>query len=234
MITIRQIERRFDNQQFRRLYHELMDNRPETPRVPAAPPSQFIHMDIPRSDFPKPPRTSHSSTFDPLETTLASVIPIAAMGMIRMDELCQGSHPFYRRLLNVVLTSQQKDGGWGDPIATALCLRALLGNNGQGNSIHGGLAYLAGLQKTEGIWPQEPIRRLTADAFVSAFILHQLGEFAAFRNCVRFQDAVLWFATHAKNLDEETQRLWQHARTRCRVNSNHTTMTLWSPKRPAA
>jgi hypothetical protein len=227
MITIRQIERLFVNQQFRQLYRELMANRPETPRM-------SYQTGTAPSDCPKLPKIAQFSSVCELGLTLARVVPVAALGMIRMDELSQGSHPFYRRLLNVVLTSQQKDGGWGDPLTTALCLRALLGSNGEGNSIHGGLGYLATLQKTEGIWPKEPIRRLPADAFVSAFILHQLGEFAAFRNCVRFEDAILWFATHVKNLDEETQRLWSHARTRCRVNSNHTTTTLWSPKRPAA
>jgi hypothetical protein len=210
MITIRQIERLFDAHQFPRLARELLENRPECPRFDQGAPH-------------------------PIESTpWARVVPVAAMGMIRLDELSQGSHPFYRRLLNVVLTSQEKDGGWGDPLTTSLCLRALLGNNGQGNSIHGGLAYLAALQKTEGIWPKEPIRRMPADAFISAFILHQLGEFSAFRNAIRFEDAVLWFATHAKDLDEETRRLWTHAKTRCRIMTHHLNPTLWSPKRPAA
>src|SRR5215216_2339424 len=118
MITLRQLERFFDQQQFRRLYQELIAGRPEA-----------------------------NAGFD---VVLSRIMPIAALGMIRLDELTQSHTPLYRRLLNVVLTSQQKDGGWGDPVITALCLRALLCGNGQGPSTACGFAYLSTLQKPEG------------------------------------------------------------------------------------
>ena len=176
-------------------------------------------------------RPEASSAFD---AALARVVPVAAMGLIRMDELGQGHHPLYRRLLNVVLTSQETDGGWSDPLTTALCLRALLAGNGQGGAIHGGLTYLAALQKTEGIWPKEPIRRMPEDAMVSAFVLFELGEFAAFRSGVRFADAIAWFVSRAKELDAEAARLWMHARTRCRVPTTYRVMpTLFSPRSAA-
>jgi hypothetical protein len=165
---------------------------------------------------------------------LARVVPVAALAMIRLDELSQAHHPFYRRLLNVILTSQQPDGGWGDPLTTALCVRALIaGGAGSGAAVNGGLGYLAALQKTEGAWPNEPIRRLPADGFTTAFILHQLGEFEPFRSAVRFDDAVTWFTTHGKSLDEQTRRLWLHARTRCRLGTTYRPAPLFSP-RPAA
>src|SRR5438874_2521767 len=85
-----------------------------------------------------------------LEPTLGRAVPLAALGVIRMDELSQAHHPLYRRFLNVILTSQEKDGGWGDPLTTAICLRALLCGNGNGPAVQGGLAYLAGLQREEG------------------------------------------------------------------------------------
>src|SRR4051812_7272654 len=85
-----------------------------------------------------------------LEGALARVVPIAALGMIRLDELTQGHTALYRRLLNVVLTSQQSDGGWGDPMATALCVRALLCGGGQGAAVERGLNYLSGLQQPKG------------------------------------------------------------------------------------
>src|SRR2546428_386722 len=73
------------------------------------------------------------------------------------------------------------DGGWGDPVVTALCVRALLCGRGNGPSIDFGLRYLANLQKTEGVWPAGPIRRLPADPAASAFVLFQLGDRPHFR-----------------------------------------------------
>ena len=97
MITIRHIERLFEDHQHRRLYRELIAGRPE-------------------------------ATFA-LEAVLARPVPIAALGMIRLDELAQSHTSLYRRLLNVVLTAQQSggaDGGWSDPVTTSVCRRALL------------------------------------------------------------------------------------------------------------
>src|SRR4051812_30326684 len=152
-----------------------------------------------------------------LEPHLGRAIPVAALGMIRLDELSQSHAALYRRLLNIVLTAQQSDGGWGDLMTTAICVRALLCGGGQGAAVERGLAYLAALQKSEGVWPNEPIRRLAADAFTSAFILLQLGSHAEFRRAVRFDDAIDWFAANARAMDPEAQKLWQRAAVRCRV-----------------
>ena len=61
-----------------------------------------------------------------LEAALGRAVPTAALALIRLDELTQAHTPLYRRLLNVVLTAQQPDGGWGDLMTTAVCVRALL------------------------------------------------------------------------------------------------------------
>jgi hypothetical protein len=197
MITIRHIERLFDEQQYRKLYHELMTGRPEA--------QAELHAELGR------------------------VVPLAAMGMIRLDELTQSHAPLYRRFLGVVLTSQQSDGGWGDPSVTALCLRALMCGGGQGRATASGLAHLATLQKSEGIWPREPFRRMPADALVSAFILLQLGDRAEFRSAVRFDDAVDWFAVNAQAMDPAAKNLWSHAAVRCRLTpANARISTLWS------
>src|SRR4051794_26872760 len=71
------------------------------------------------------------ASFPSLEPSLARAIGVAALGMIRLDELSQSHVPLYRRLLNIVLTAQQSDGGWGDLMTTALCVRALLCGGGQ-------------------------------------------------------------------------------------------------------
>jgi hypothetical protein len=165
-----------------------------------------------------------------LEVVLSRVVPIAALAVIRLDELTQSHVPLSRRLLGVALTSQQTDGGWGDPAITALCLRALMCGGGQGAAVERGLVYLANLQKVEGIWPREPLRRMPADAMTSAFILLQLGEQEIFRRAVRFDDAIDWFALNVRRLEPQVRQLWQHAAARCRlsIGGSHRMATLWS------
>src|SRR3954451_21867614 len=115
-----------------------------------------------------------------LVAELAHPVPAAAMALIRLDELNQGFHPLNEKLIRTIIAAQEGDGGWGDLIVSALCLRALMCNRGQGIAIGRGIAYLAPLQKPEGPWPPVPIRRTTEDAFVSAFILFQLADQPAF------------------------------------------------------
>src|SRR3954467_4168120 len=98
----------------------------------------------------------------------------AAMGAIRIDELSQAHHPFCGKLLQIVLSSQEADGGWGDPLTSALCLRALLSSKGNGVSVERGLAYLAALQQEDGAFPAGPFRRMPADAHGSAAVMYLL------------------------------------------------------------
>ena len=204
MITVRHIERLFEDHQHRRLYRELIAGRPE-------------------------------ATFA-LEPVLARAVPIAALGMIRLDELSQSHTGLYRRLLNVVLTAQQADGGWTDPMTTALCLRALLSGGGKGGAaVERGLAYLAALQQPKGTWPREPLRRMPLDAFATSFILMQLGDREPFRRAVNFDDATAWFAANERAVDPETRRLWSHAAVRCRHAADRDALgSLYSAGRPAA
>jgi hypothetical protein len=144
-------------------------------------------------------------------------IPAAAMAVVRLDELSQSHVPLCGTLLRAVIAGQEKDGGWGDAMTTALCLRALLCSEGAGVAIERGLRYLANLQKAEGVWPAVPLRRMPADGYVSAFVLYELGDVAGFRAAVHFDDAVAWFAANEHALDGETARLWARAQHRCRV-----------------
>jgi len=156
-----------------------------------------------------------------LEVEVSGFAPAAAMALIRLDELAQAHVPLYPKLLKAILAAQEGDGGWGDPMLTAICLRALMGGRGQGVAIDRGLFYLAQMQKEEGIWPKVPFRRMPADPFVSAFVLLQLGADDRFRHAVRFVDALNWFESHEHSLEPETRRLWDHASLRCQMN--HTT-----------
>jgi hypothetical protein len=151
-----------------------------------------------------------------LEPGAARAPLAAAMAVVRLDELTQSHVPLYGRLVRAILTAQEADGGWGDPATTALCVRALLCGRGEGMAVQRGLTYLANLQKSEGIWPNLPLRRMPADPHTSAFILLQLGDDPGFRQAVRLGDAVQWFQAHADELDGETRQLWERARMRCR------------------
>ncbi|HZZ44906.1 MAG TPA: hypothetical protein VFE58_18355 [Tepidisphaeraceae bacterium] len=158
---------------------------------------------------------------------LGQPMATAAMGVVRLYELSQEHTEIYRTLLKAVLAGQQADGGWGDPMTTALCVRSLLLGRGAGTAVQSGLEYLAGLQKAEGIWPKGPIRRMSEDAYASGFVLFQLAEFAEFRLAVRFFDAVNWFETNEDGLDGESRKLWDRASARCRLHQR-IEAGLWS------
>ena len=140
----------------------------------------------------------------------------AAMAIIRLDELDQSNVRLYSKLVRAVLAAQETDGGWGEVVTTAICIRALLCGDGNGLAIERGLRFLAELQKAEGIWPNVPIRRMPADPYVSALVLYQLGNHARFRQTVRLADAVHWFSANEGWLDSDTRDLWRRARLRCR------------------
>jgi hypothetical protein len=137
--------------------------------------------------------------------------------VIRLDELNQSHVPLCAKLIRAVLAAQESDGGWGDVITTSLCLRALLCSNGDGDAIARGMKYLANLQKSEGIWPAIPLRRMPEDAYSSAFVLYELADHVRFRDAVAFADAVRWFEQNEAKLDPEARKLWDRARHRCKV-----------------
>lgn len=146
-------------------------------------------------------------------------VAAAALAMIRLDELDQSHVSIYSDLVRLALARQDADGGWGDLVLTALCIRALSGGRGEGVAIERGLKYLANLQQDGGIWPGEPLRRMPADAYVSAAIVCQLGDHPGFREAVRISDALRWFETHESSLDSTSRALWNRARLRCRLHA---------------
>jgi hypothetical protein len=156
-----------------------------------------------------------------LETEPASLAAASAIAMIRLEELSQSYLPFYSRLLRTILTAQEADGGWGDVATTALCVRALLCEDGDGIAIERGLAYLENLQKPEGIWPAVPLRRMPEDARVSLFVLYHLGEKDRFRAATRFDDAMEWFDAHGSSLDIGCRALWDRVKLKCRRSVSH-------------
>jgi len=164
-----------------------------------------------------------------LEMELGRSIPAAAMAIMRLDELSQSYVPLYSQLLRTVLNDQHADGGWGDPMTTAVCLRALTRGHGNGVAVERGLQYLANMQKPEGIWPNVPIRRMPADPYVSAFILLELGDNLQFRQAVRFFDALRWFEDNEGGLEPDARKMWDRASSRCGMKTGERRgAAMWS------
>ena len=204
MITVRQIEKLWNAKACERLLEQLLSPRPETSE-------RLVEL------LCETPSGLAGAGMDPVtgaRMPVAGLLPAAAMVVIRLDELAQSYVPLCGQLLSSILAAQRVDGGWGDTMITALCIRALLCGRGHGAAIDRGLDLLARLQKDEGIWPAMPVRRMPVDAFASAFVLMQLCDADAFRHAVRFDHAVEWFTENEPALEPGSKKLWSHARRR--------------------
>jgi len=153
----------------------------------------------------------------------------AAMSAIRLDELNFAGHPLSGKMIQVVLSAQEADGGWGDPLTTALCLRALLGGRGDGVAVERGLAYLANLQQEGGSFPAGPFRRMAADGHATATVVYLLAEHPAAWAVVDLGGAADWLDANPDAQDVATRVIARHALTRCRRAPVPT-----QPTRPAA
>jgi hypothetical protein len=170
------------------------------------------------------PRVEAAAVGELTHNALASA---AAFALIRLDELHSPHAPICSRLIRTLIATQKSDGGWGDVATTALAVRALSQQNGQGLAIEGGMGYLAMLQQPAGIWPKLPIRRMPEDALVSAFTILQLGDNELFRATVRIDAAFAWFDSHRWMLEPAALLLWDHARLR--VPATATTRAVAEP-----
>jgi len=155
-------------------------------------------------------------------------VSAAALGVIRLDELSQSHATICATLIKAIIAGQEEDGGWGDLVTSALCLRALLTGDGNGPAVRQGLQYLSNLQKPEGIWPNIPIRRMPADPYVSALILYELGGQPGVASVLRIEDAVEWFENNQDTLDSETRQLWARAKLRCGAIRRQPAALMWS------
>ena len=153
---------------------------------------------------------------------------VAAMVMVRLDELGQAHAPLFSKLLRTVLTAQDADGGWTDPVVTALAVRALRLTNGQGVAVDRGLQYLANLQKENGLWPAEPLRRLPGDTFVTAWVLFHLGNDPSFRRTVQYDDALAAMELMESEHTPETKKLWARVNRRLPIRRSIPAETMWS------
>jgi hypothetical protein len=149
-----------------------------------------------------------------LRTLLSGSLPAAALGLIRLDELNQAHNPLAQQFVRRILGSQAADGGWDDPLISALCVRALLTSRGHGLAIDRAVQALADLQKSDGAWPKEPIRRLAEDAYTTVFVLFAIGSHEPFRQAARVADALRWVSQNEPNFDPTTAKLWSHASLR--------------------
>lgn len=102
--------------------------------------------------------------------------PVVAAGLavVRLTELNQGQVPLVAQFIRFLINQQQLDGGWMDPVTTAVAVRALCSDGGSGTAMARGFEYLKMLQRDDGTWPREGMRRMPGDPATTAFILHQL------------------------------------------------------------
>jgi len=182
MITVRQLERLWQEKAFARMSALLLEMRAESSLR--------------------------------LAGELARPTPIAALAIIRLDELAQAHSPFCSRMIRTILAAQEADGGFGDALTTALCIRALSCCAGHGPAIDRALSYLGTLQKEDGSWPRIPLRRFPGDAFTTALILYHLGESEPFIRATHAEAAFDWLSAHETELDIETTRLLRTLRLR--------------------
>jgi hypothetical protein len=187
MMTVRQIEKRWDARQYQRLLDELVAARPEA-------------VAMTRLDG-------------------GVAVAAAALAVVRLSELNQSAAPISSQHLRTILAAQEADGGWGEPLLSAMCLRALLLDAGAGAAVDAAIAYFANLQQSDGAWPRIPIRRMPADAFVTAFILFHLADHAQFRDAVNIPAAMAWMTRQEPQFDDDTRHLWLHARLRARLST---------------
>jgi len=148
------------------------------------------------------PESTFRLEIDTPTSTLA-----AAMGIIRLDELnqpmCRFTAPSSEHW------SPPRNGTAAGATRPSQPVSARPdAREGASESIQRGLRYLADLQKSDGLWPKIPFRRMPGDACVSAFVLHQLSGDERFRAVVRFNDAVSWLRNN---------RHWNQKRTDCGI-----------------
>jgi hypothetical protein len=157
---------------------------------------------------------------------LSRAVPAAALAVVRLDELSQAHTPFAQKMIRTIIASQEADGGWGDPLTTALCLKALLTSKGDGLAIQRAIDHLASLRRPEGLWPRVPLRRMPADPFVTAFILFHLADEERFAQAIAIDETIMWFEANAESLDVETGRLWRAISLRRRARAE--AALVWS------
>lgn len=171
MLTHRQIDRLWEQQDYRRL---------------------FTGLSIGRSEFPA----------EVVSELADHPVATAALAAMRLCELNQLNAPVFARLINFVITQRGQDLMWGSTMLTALCLRALAGcsslpqHTGE-TDFRESSEELARLQKDDGSFPAEPVRRLVGDPATTAFIVAVLGDEEPFADLFQLNDALQWLACNA-------------------------------------
>ncbi|MGF1634945.1 MAG: hypothetical protein ACFCVE_13915 [Phycisphaerae bacterium] len=203
MHTVRQLERFWRHQQYARLLAEVVAGRTDL-----------------GADFA-----------GRLVATLPGKSAAAAVAAIRLTELCQQHTPLFKALTRHLLDAQQPDGSWGDVALTALCVHALAageaGDTPFPPAASAGIAFLARLQRDDGLWPAECNRRMPGDVVTTALVLAQLCRMPLDPHVVRLADAVAVLEAKQITFDPATRKLWQRIGPRCRMKNAQAAL-LWS------
>ncbi|HMO25672.1 MAG TPA: hypothetical protein PKB10_05335 [Tepidisphaeraceae bacterium] len=165
---------------------------------------------------------ARADALEPVIPTLACPVGAAALALLRLTELSPFPTPMHAGLAQVLANHQHNDGGWGEPVLTAIAVRALLLADLQRDRASAGMANLGRLQRDDGLWPGGGTHRLPGDPVVTLFVLLQLGTESAFRFVTRIDRAIEAIDTHP-GLDAPSRRALAIARLRTRTPVIHPT-----------
>jgi hypothetical protein len=156
---------------------------------------------------------ARADALEPILPMLSGPVGSAALALIRLTELSPFPTPMHAGLAQVLANHQRENGGWGDPVLTAVAVRALLSAELQRDRASAGISHLGRLQRDDGLWPAGESTRLPGDPVVTLFVLLQLGVEAAFRFVTRVDRAIEAIDAHP-SLDASSRRALTIARLR--------------------
>jgi hypothetical protein len=166
MLTSKQIERLWQQHDFRKLVVMLTAGRAEFPADVVA-------------EFAEHP------------------VAAASLAIIRLNELHQARSPVVQRLIEFIIGQRDPDLLWGNLTLSCVAIRALLANSTTITQAQRSLAVMAPMQKEDGSFPAQPIRRLSGDPATTALVVALLGNDESFVAAVDINNALVWLSRYA-------------------------------------
>lgn len=131
-----------------------------------------------------------------IDSVSSSPVVAAALAMVRLQELDQTLLASYEGLKRKLLASQAADGSFGSIPITVLACRALLAEPTGAEALRKGLEYLGLIQREDGGFPVDELRRLPSDLLATALCIYHLSRDDRAKRALRFEAAGRWLADH--------------------------------------
>jgi len=147
----------------------------------------FAALAVGRAEFPA----------DVVAELAGRPLSTAALAVIRLAELNQTRCAVFPRLVNFLLASRDIDHIWGDVMTSAMVIRALRVVVSSGPVVDESCRALAALQKDDGSFPDQAVRRMTGDPLTTALVIALLGDDRTFADAISIDAALKWLARSA-------------------------------------